>query len=409
MSSPQIFPRLLSARIAQALTDTPAVLLLGPRQAGKTTLVRQCAGKEMRYLTLDDDATRLAALQDPAGLIRSLDRVVLDEVQRAPGLLLAIKRSIDEDRRPGRFLLTGSANLITAPTVADSLAGRMETLTLLPLAQVEIQGSLNNWFDCLHKGVPLSAAEGEPRLVDRVLKGGYPEVLTRAIERRRQAWAQQYIDALIQRDIRELASVDKIEGLTRLLRALALTSGQIANFSQLAAQVGLDSKTAAKFVGIFEQMFILRRVEAWSSNRLSRLVKAPKIHFLDSGLLAALTGVTASEIERNRLRLGPLLEAFVCSELLKHLHAADEPYRIYHYRDADQYEVDFVLEDARGGLIGIEVKAAVSLGKSDLRGLRRFAQQVPQSFIGGMVLYAGDESLPLSDKIWAIPLSSLWA
>jgi len=409
VSSPQIFPRLLSARIAQALTDTPAVLLLGPRQAGKTTLVRQCAGKEMRYLTLDDDATRLAALQDPAGLIRSLDRVVLDEVQRAPGLLLAIKRSIDEDRRPGRFLLTGSANLITAPTVADSLAGRMETLTLLPLAQVEIQGSLNNWFDSVHKGVPLSAAEGEPRLVDRVLKGGYPEVLTRAIERRRQAWAQQYIDALIQRDIRELASVDKIEGLTRLLRALAHTSGQIANFSQLAAQVGLDSKTAAKFVGIFEQMFILRRVEAWSSNRHSRLVKAPKIHFLDSGLLAALTGVTASEIERNRLRLGPLLEAFDCSELLKHLHAADEPYRIYHYRDADQYEVDFVLEDARGGLIGIEVKAAVSLGKSDLRGLRRFAQQVPQSFIGGMVLYAGDESLPLSDKIWAIPLSSLWA
>ncbi len=234
-------------------------------------------------------------------------------------------------------------------------------------------------------------------------------MLTRDSERRRQAWAQQYLDALIQRDVRELASVDKIDALSRLLRVIALTSGQIANFSQLAAQVGLDSKTAARFVSIFEQMFLLRRLEAWSSNHLNRLVKAPKIHFLDSGLLAAISGVTASELEQNRLRLGPMLEAFVYAELLKHIQTADEPYRVYHYRDTDQYEVDFVLEDPRGGLIGIEVKATMSLGKSDLRGLRRLAQQMPNAFIGGLVLYTGEETLPLGPKIWAVPISSFWA
>lgn len=409
MSRAPIYPRLLSARVSQALADTPAVLLLGPRQAGKTTLARQVSGTNMRYLTLDDDATRLAAQQDPAGLVRSLDRAVFDEVQRAPSLLLAIKKSIDEDRRPGRFLLTGSANLMAAPTVADSLAGRMETLTLLPFAQIEIEGRLSNWIDRLHQGEPLRAALGEARVSDRVLKGGYPEVLTRDSERRRHAWAQQYLDALIQRDVRELASVDKIDALSRLLRVIALTSGQIANFSQLAAQVGLDSKTAARFVSIFEQMSLLRRLEAWSSNHLNRLVKAPKIHFLDSGLLAAISGVTASELEQNRLRLGPMLEAFVYAELLKHIQTADEPYRVYHYRDTDQYEVDFILEDPRGGLIGIEVKATMSLGKNDLRGLRRLAQQMPNAFIGGMVLYTGEETLPLGPKIWAVPISSFWA
>jgi len=405
-----LYPRLIRARLLDALADTPVVLLVGPRQAGKTTLVRQMADQNRRYLTLDDETTLLAAREDPVGLVRGLDCAVIDEVQRVPQLLLAIKKSVDEDRRPGRFLLTGSANLMVMPTVADSLAGRMETLTLLPLAQSELNASSTNWLDGAFDGsLPQTATPllgGD--LADAVLRGGYPEALARATTRRRTAWARQYLSAIVQRDIRDVAGIDKLGHLPRFLRALAQMAGQLCNYTQLGGQVGLDGKTAARYVGIFEQMYLLKRVEVWARNRLSRIVKTPKLQFIDAGLLATLLDLDTDAVARDRSRFGATLETFVFAELIKHASAAEGEYRLLYYRDHDQVEVDLVVENAAGRLIGIEVKSAATLRPNDLRGLKRLADLAGDAFRLGVILYDGSDVIPMGDRFRAVPLSTLW-
>ena len=405
-----LYSRLIAARVAEALTDTPVVLIAGPRQAGKTTLVRQMANQGLRYLTLDDELTRLAAKEDPVGMIRSLDRAIIDEIQRAPQLLLAIKKTVDEDRRPGRFLLTGSANLLTLPSVADSLAGRMETLTLLPLSQSEMHGTTLNWLDSAFAGVlpKVSTPVVGEALVEAVLRGGYPEAVSRATPRRRTTWARQYIDAIIQRDIRDVAGVDRLDQLPRFLQALAQVSGQMCNYTQLGGQIGLDHKTAARYVSVFEQMYLLKRVEVWARNRLNRVVKTPKVQFIDSGLLSTLIDLTPAIAAQDRSRFGHVLETFVYGELLKHATSADGDYQLLYYRDHDQFEVDVVVENAGGQLVGVEIKAAASVGTSDLRGLKRLASMAGDQFKLGVILYDGTETLPLGNRIWAAPISSLW-
>ena len=410
-TSTPLYPRFIEARVAEALTDTPVVLLAGPRQAGKTTLVRQIAASQgLRYLTLDDALTLLAAREDPVGMIRSLDRAVVDEIQRAPQLLLAIKKSVDEDRRPGRFLLTGSANLMALPTVADSLAGRMETLMLLPLAQSEMQGASVNWLDSVFAGrLPTVRASlvGEA-LVETVLRGGYPEAVSRPTPRRRTIWARQYIDAIIQRDVRDVAGVDKIDQLPRFLRALAQVSGQLCNYTQLGGQLGLDHKTAARYISIFEQMYLLKRVDVWARNRLKRVVKTPKLQFIDSGLLSTLADLSPAMFKQDRSRFGNVLETFVYGELLKHATVANGDFQLLYYRDHDQFEVDVVVENAGGELIGIEVKSAASIKEGDLRGLKRLAGIAGGQFKLGVILYDGIETLPLGDRLWAMPIATLW-
>lgn len=407
---PAIIPRYILPRVADALADTPVVLVSGPRQSGKTTLVRQFAGAARRFVTLDDETTLLAARSDPAGLIRGLGSAVIDEIQRAPSLILAIKKSIDEDRRPGRFLLTGSANLMTLPTVADSLAGRMESLVLLPLARCEIQFGIGKWLDAVFAEHAPTTAHPEvgDALVDKVLRGGYPEAVARETPRRRMTWARQYIDALIQRDVREIAGIEKLDQLARLLRVLAQVAGQLCNFSQLGGQVGLDHKTAGKYLAVFEQMYLLRRIDSWSGNRLSRIIKTPKVQFIDSGLLSALVELTDAAAIRDRALFGRALESFVYAELLKQASWAEQDYRLYYYRDKDQVEVDFVIENASGQIVGVEVKAAAGVSESDLRGLKKLASLAGKQFVAGVVLYDGTQTLPLGDKRWAVPISTLW-
>lgn len=404
------YPRQAEARVIEALTDTPVVMVAGPRQAGKTTLVLHIAEQGMRYLTLDDDVTLLAAREDPAGLVRSLDRAVIDEIQRVPELLPAIKKAVDEDRRSGRFLLTGSANLMVLPVITESLAGRMETVPLLPLSQREIRGGTANWIDSVFAGkIPETALPivGD-ELVDMVVTGGYPEVLTRRTPRRRTMWCRQYIDALIQRDIKDIAEIEKGSHLPRFLRALAQVAGQMCNYTQLGSQVGLDSKTASKYMGVLENIYLIRRIAPWASNRLSRIVKTPKLQFIDSALLTTLAGFGALSSPEDRTRWGTFLESFVFGELLKHATSAENDYQICYYRDHDKVEVDFVVENAAGWLIGVEVKAAATVKANDLKGIRRLAQAAGSKWIGGIILYDGDNTLPLGQNIRAVPLSSLW-
>ena len=405
-----LIPRHATRQVAIALADTPVVMVNGPRQCGKTTLVRGFAADGRRYISLDDETALAAARDDPAGFLRPLDRVIVDEVQRAPELLRAIKLPVDQDRRPGRFLLTGSADLLALPTVSDSLAGRMEVVTLLPLSQAEMQRTLSRFIDQAFAGkTPEGAgADAGAKLVQRVLRGGYPEMLRRADPARRRNWARDYIAAIVRRDVRDIASIERLDVLPRLLRVLAQHSGQLTNFTQLGGQIGLDEKTARKYLGVLEQLFLVRRLEPWHSNRLSRLLKTPKMHFLDSGLLAALLGVTPERVASDRTVLGVLLETFVFTEVMKLATVSKRPIALYHYRDKDKNEVDIVIEDESGGVVGLEIKAAATVRPADFAGLRKLAAASGRTFRLGVVLHDGDAVTGFGERLVAAPISCLW-
>jgi predicted AAA+ superfamily ATPase len=413
MSNPPLIQRHLRPLVSSALADTPAVLINGPRQCGKTTLVKAYGGSHA-YVTLDDPIQLAAVKADPVGFIRRHDLVTIDEIQRAPELLLAIKLAIDQDRRPGRFLLTGSANLMALPTVAESLAGRMEIHTLLPLSNAELAGHspdflerarAQQWPVLTSVSPPVSGAADA--LAMQVLAGGYPEMRQRATPARRQAWARAYMTTLVERDIRDIAQIEQIARMPQLLSILASLSGQLLNLNQIGGQVGLNAKTVEKYIDILENIFLVRRLPAWSRNELSRLVKTPKIHFLDAGLQAALTRLNMDLVFTERSRFGATLETWVHGELLKILSVTSEPWFVAHYRDKDQVEVDFVLESPQREIIGIEVKAAASVSSADFKGLRRLRAVSGEAFLSGIVLYDGTQALSFGEGLWAVPLTTL--
>jgi predicted AAA+ superfamily ATPase len=423
MTTDAPYPRQLHRRVTAALADTPVVLVNGPRQSGKTTLVRQVAAATgRRYLTLDDQGTLEAARADPQGFVRHLDTVVIDEVQRVPALLLALKWTVDQDRRPGRFLITGSADVMSLPGVADSLAGRIEVLTLWPLAGAELCGSPGGWLDAVFAAL---AADAVPPVVDqqqargevgaalatRVLAGGYPEAVRRA-PARRAAWARNYLDRIMQRDVRDIAEVDRLDAMPRLVQALAQGAGQPCNYTQLGGQLGLDAKTVSRYLTLLEQLYLVRRVLPWTANALSRLLKTPTLQFLDAGLLASLLRLDHARVARDRATFGRVLECHVYGELRRMASWTDDPVEVMTYRDKDQREVDFVLENGQGEAVGVEVKAAASVTLADAAGLRTLAGKAGPRFLGGVVLYDGVDTLPLGTAtgrpLWAMPLSSLW-
>ena len=405
-----MYARFAERRIEEALSDTRVVLLAGPRQAGKTTLARKVAGERIPFLTLDNATTLEAARQDPVGFVRGLDRAVVDEVQRVPELLLAIKESVDIDRRPGRFLLTGSANLMTLPRVADSLAGRMEIVRLLPLAQGEIRGALVPFFEDIFEGRMPGVGEtvtGD-KLIEAVLAGGYPEALTRASWRRRQAWYLAYVDAVVQRDVRDVAQVEQLRLMPRLLQVLAHHAGQLVNHSAVGASLGMNHVTTQKYTGVFEQLFLTATLPPWHANELRRLTRTPKLHFLDAGLLAALRDLSPDRLHADRRPFGAILETFVLAELLKLATWTDQRLEFFHFRDKERNEVDVVLEDSRGRVVGIEVKAAATVTGSDFGGLRRLAEACGDRFALGLVLHDHDKIVPFGERLYAAPISSLW-
>ncbi|MFM2044677.1 MAG: hypothetical protein RLY86_3253 [Pseudomonadota bacterium] len=409
-----MYPRHTRIRIAEALSDTRVVLITGPRQSGKTTLLRALCDDGRPYLTLDDATTLATARADPVGFVRALDTVAIDEVQRAPGLLLAIKESVDRDPRPGRFLLTGSANLMTVPAVADSLAGRMEAIPLLPLAQAEIRGRPGNFLQAVfaptgHLSLPIEPGVTGADLVATVLAGGYPEAVRRSSWSRREAWYLAYVDALVQRDVQDVATIDQLDRMPRLLRALAQQAGQLVNHSATGAALGLNHVTTQRYTSVFTQLWLLHLLPSWHSNALSRLIKTPKLHFLDSGLLAALRGLSPERVASDRTGFGPVLESFVVSELMKQVAWSGSGITLSHFRDKDGAEVDVVLEDRLGRLVGIEVKAAATVTRSDLKGLQRLAQAAGDRFVQGIVLYDHDRPVPLGDRLTALPVTALFA
>ena len=406
-----MYHRFVEHRVREALADTRVVMLCGPRQAGKTTLVRRIAGDDIPFYTLDDEITLDAASNDPIGFVRSLDRAVIDEIQRVPRLLLAIKTSVDADPRPGRFLLTGSANLMTLPRVADSLAGRMEIIRLLPLAQAELRGTRPSFLERVFVGdAPAAAAPAVGSdLMEIVLAGGYPEALTRTGWRRRRAWHRNYVEAILQRDVRDIARIEQLKSMPKLLRVLAEHSGRLVNYSSFGSPLGMSHVTIRKYVGVLEDLFLIQTIQPWFSNVLKRLLKSPKLHFLDAGLLASLRRLTPDRVRRERTAFGPLLESFVFGELLKLTSWADDPYSFSHFRDKEGNEVDIVLEDASGRVAGIEVKASATVSSRDFAGLKRLAAACGDNFAQGLVLHDHDRTIPFGHRLASAPIAALWS
>jgi len=408
-----VIPRSLSPILQEALADRPVVLVNGARQVGKSTLVQSLAENvPARYLTLDDTTVLAAATSDPAGFVAGLGGpVILDEVQRAPDLFLALKAAVDRDRRPGRFLLTGSADVFSLPRISESLAGRMEVLTLWPLSQGEIERRQEDFVDALFaKELPLPPLRTIPRneILDRLVLGGFPEVLGKRSEERRRAWFNSYSTTILQRDVRDLTNIEDLSALPRLLALLAARATTLLNYAELSRSSGIPTSTLKRYFGILEATYLVQTLPAWSSNLSKRLVRSPKALLTDTGLLASLVGLNAERLEEEPHLLGPLLENFVAMEIRKQTTWSRIRPALFHYRTQTGQEIDLLLEDAAGRVAGIEIKAGATVQERDVRPLRDLSEALGKRFVRGVVLYLGESVVPFSDRIQAVPLPLLW-
>jgi predicted AAA+ superfamily ATPase len=412
MSDPVFYPRFVEVILAEALSDTPVVLIHGPRQCGKSTLARRFGEAQgYTYFSFDDAVALAAAKADPVGFVGDLpEHAILDEVQRVPELFTALKVAVDRRRTAGRFILTGSANVLFVPGLADSLAGRMEILRLHPLAQCELAGQVPRFLDTLLAGAfkTRSYERLGTELAERIAAGGYPAALARATPRRRMAWYRDYIETLVQRDVRNLARIGALDALPRLLALAAGQTARLLNVSDLASPFQLSRPTIGDYVALLDRVFLLERLPPWHSNRLSRLIKTSKLHVGDTGVACALLGLDASGLARDRETLGQLLETFVFQELRRQASWHGAAVRFHHFRDRDGAEVDVVLERAAHEVAGVEVKAAATVTSTDFRGLRRLREAAGDRFAAGVVLYDGETSSSFGNGLYAVPIRALW-
>lgn len=412
MSPPTYITRFIQERVEEVLTDTPVVLIHGPRQSGKTTLARHVGKqKEYAYYSFDDVGVRSAAKDDPAGFIAGLpDRVILDEVQRVPDLFSTIKLAVDRDRTPGRFILTGSANILMIPRVSDSLAGRLEIVRLHPLSRCEVMGRRSGFIDDLFAGTGMMhhADRLGDEIADIVAAGGYPAALSRATERRRTDWYREYVETIAQRDIKDLARIREIEVLPQIVALAAAQTAQLFNLAELASPFRLSRPTIGDYVTLLEQVFLIHRLPAWHSNRLSRLVKAPKLHVGDTGVACAVLNQSAAALREDRPLLGHLLETWVVQELRRQAGWSQERIQFHHFRDKEGAEVDAVLERAGRRIAGVEVKLSGTVVAKDFRGLKKLRDAAGERFTTGVVLYDGEDTVPFGEGLYAVPLSRLW-
>jgi uncharacterized protein len=409
-----LFPRHAQRAVAAALADTRVVVINGARQTGKSTLARlvaaELASSELRYL--DEAPVRAAAEADPSLFVRHDALLVIDEVQRVPELFLAIKHEVDVDPRPGRFLLTGSARLAGLPDIPDLLPGRSETIELSPLSQGEIDRSPDGFVDAVFQQgaglkVPPSALRRDGYL-ERALRGGYPEAVGRTDAGRRARFFESYTADVINRDVRQLTEIERPADMRRLVNLIAASTGSVANPTSMASRLQAPASTVKRYLDLLDLLFITRRIPAWSSNLATRAVATPKLLLNDSGLAAHLTGMSLKRARHPTAPVGPLIETFVLGELSRQLAFADQPTRLFHYRDRDRYEVDAVLESASGDIVACEVKAAETVRSEDFRGIQRLARRVGDQLVAGIVLYAGGSPLPFGERLRAWPISTLW-
>lgn len=413
MSDTKNYQRYSSKNVLEALEDTPVVFVMGARQSGKTTLVQSIASSDWARINLDEQAQFTIVKRDPVGLIKSLEGipVVIDEIQRLPELLLAIKVSVDADRKPGRFLLTGSANALVLPQVSDSLAGRIEAILLNPLSECEIRGTNPSFLSTLLQSkAPIAKTIAKREYwLQRIVTGCFPEPVQRKTAARIKAWYKQYVNSLVQKDMKDLSHIDHPEKMLRLLKLMAYYSGRLANFAEMGAKLELSIATTKKYINLIEQLFLLKRLPAWHTNEYKRLVKTPKLHFSDTGLVCSIRDIDQDYLTQNPTEIGPLLETFVLNELQKQAGWLEQDVSFYHYRDKDKVKVDCVIENARGDCFAVEVKASATLRATDFSGLERFKAVAQERFKFGVLLYDGDKTTAFGDNLFAVPISALWS
>lgn len=406
-----MFYRNITSKIEKALSRSPVVLLIGARQTGKTTLMKQIGkARNYNYITFDDIRFLSAAKSDPIGFIQAVQKpVILDEVQRVPEIFLAIKQDVDQNRIPGMYALTGSANPLLIPKIGDSLAGRMEIFSLFPLSQGEILGQKDQFIDnAFNNQLPLPfEVVSKENLYQKITIGGYPSVQVFDYEGR-ESWFNSYITTILQRDVKDISQISGISQLPMLLSLLATRAGSILNVSELSRTAGISASTLNRYLILLQMLFLINFQSSWSSNLGKRLVKSPKIYLIDSGLLSFLLGINLQDISDLRFA-GSLLENFVQSELLKQSTWNNTRVKSFYFRTNSGIEVDIVLEDFSGNLVCIEIKNSSTVNSTDFKGLKYIQELTGSKFLKGIVLYTGSELVPFGPKLIALPINSLWA
>ncbi len=402
--------RKILQNVLDALSDTPVVFIRGARQTGKSTFVQELEKEHYpaSYITFDNAGILSAASEDPSGFIANLKKpVILDEVQRVPELLLAIKEDVDKDRQPGQYILTGSANILTIPKVADSLAGRMEIITLWPLAQSEIEDVKDNVIDKFFNISPLDfGITGTTRkhLIEKIINGGYPVPLQRTRVSRKSAWFDSYITTILERDIRDLSNMQDLTALPRILKLLASRVSTLLNQSEISRSAGIPNSTLVRYMTLFEMIFLVQYLPSWSTNLGKRLVKSPKIFLVDTGLVSHLLGYDEKRFENEPETGGKLLENFVISELYKEASWSRTWVQLYHYRSRSGQEVDILLENRMGQVVGIEIKLASTPSPKHFKCLKKLQDELGNRFVKGILFYTGKEVIPFGKNLFAVPI-----
>lgn len=405
------YQRWQSENINHALKTRRVVLLNGPRQCGKTTLAKQFVSPKVQYLTLDDLTFREAATQDPQGFIEhKYTTLIIDEIQRVPALLIAIKKNVDEDMRPGKFLLTGSANIQSIPNAQESLAGRTTKIRLRTLSQGEILGAHPNFLehafnqDFHHSPKPTPQED----IIQMAARGGFPEAI-QLQGRDRKKWHLDYVEVLLERDLKDIAHIQKHDAMERLVEILAAWSSKYMDIAAICSGLSLRRETLESYINALESLYLVERVPAWRKTDYDRVGKKPKIFMTDSGLMFSLLGWNLEQIRYQSDPLGKLIETFGFNEISAQVNVHNDIYQLFHYRDREQREIDLIVEREDGAVLGIEIKSSSNVTKNDFKHLLWFKNNLSKNkpFIG-IVLYTGNAAVSFGGNLWAIPLSTIW-